>query len=303
MTRPFSEVLSERRRLLNNQYAYIPEVEELSELERSRKKSECPYAHIEETERLNRHISRFDGIEVDAAKPEQAKKYTPKTDFDIQRLVHELHVQIWENRASLFPDSAKMKPVEMLDPVAALEMLGYEVEMVGALGQLFDTGRNKSDIAGLIDKSARRVELSSGLPPATRNFTAAHELGHAVMHEFVGMHRDKPLDGSANSGDPIEREAEKFAAYFLMPEKLLRSMFESIFCQVPFGLSDETRFALAGSIPHPNWQPRNLRDFSRAIASTPRFNGSSIIPLMDQFKVSKEAMAIRLEQLGLVTLK
>src|SRR5690606_37085640 len=108
---------------------------------------------------------------------------------------------------------------------------------------------------GLIDKQSRQVLLSSGLPPTVRNFTAAHELGHALMHEFEGMHRDKPLDGSSTNNNPQEGEAERFAAYFLMPEKLLRKAFEQSFGMAPFLLNDETRFALSGAIPNQRWAP------------------------------------------------
>lgn len=48
-----------------------------------------------------------------------------------------------------------------------------------------------------------------------KNFTIAHEIGHWVLHRnLVGQHSPE-----------IEREAEKFATYLLMPEKMIREEF------------------------------------------------------------------------------
>ncbi len=263
MTKPFQQVLSDRRRLLKHPYAYIAELEEIEALKAAHKKSECPYAYEDELSRLHRLVSRFDGIDVDSPHS-NITEYKPRTDLEIQQLARDLLIQIWENRKTLFSDHMSRRPIDMLDPVIALELQGYQVEISGALGPIIGQ-ENLSNIAGLIDKQNRRVFLSSKFPPATRNFTAAHELGHAVMHDLVGMHRDRPLDGASSSNDPKEREAEKFAAYFLMPEKLVKKVFESIFGQAPFVLTEETRFALAGSLPNENWAPRNRRDLSRLL--------------------------------------
>ena len=134
-----------------------------------------------------------------------------RSDTEVQRFVRDMQRQLWEKRTELFRDHASMRPVEVLDPIAALELLGYKVDVVGALGTIAGTGRKLSNVAGLIDNTSRQVLLASGLSPAVRRFTAAHELGHALMHEFVGMHRDKPLDGSSTGGDRQEREADRFA--------------------------------------------------------------------------------------------
>jgi Zn-dependent peptidase ImmA (M78 family) len=303
MAKTLVQALADRRRTLGNQYAYIAELEEIEEVKSARKKLENPYSYEEAIERLSRPIALFDGLPVEPGFPRTHDAQRRRTDQQIQQLVRDIHRQIWENRADLFLDYSSRDPVDMLDPVAALEMLGYSVEIVGALGQIAGSTKHVSNVAGLIDKQAHRVLLSSGLPPATRNYTAAHELGHAVMHDLMGMHRDKPLDGSAPINDPQEREAEKFAAYFLMPEKLLTRVFEDIFGKKPLAFNEHTAFALSGSIPSPHWTPRTLREFSRIVSAAERFNGFHIVPMTKRFNVSKEAMAIRLEQLGLVSLR
>lgn len=302
MAKTLEQAISERRHALGNQYAYLPEIEEIAELKASRRKLEDPYAHADECERFRCQVSYFDGLPVETFTGSEPLRRKHRSDTDVQRFVRDMQRQVWEKRAELFQDHASMTPVEMLDPIAALELLGYKVDVVGALGTIAGTGRKPSNVAGLIDNTSRQVLLASGLSPAVRRFTAAHELGHALMHEFVGMHRDKPLDGSSTGGDPQEREADRFAVYFLMPERLLRSTFEKTFGKAPLTLNDETRFALSGSLPSERWQPKTLRDLSRLISSAERFNGFSIVSLMSQFGVSRETMAIRLEELALVSL-
>jgi Zn-dependent peptidase ImmA (M78 family) len=303
MAKTLEQALSDRRRVLANQYAYIAEIEEIAELKACRLQSENPYAYEDEVQRLARPISRFDGIAVEPeARTTGSPKRKRRTEREIRELARDMQIQIWEKRAELFPDYLSMTPADMLDPVAALSLLGFQVDFVGALGQLPSVGRQLSAVAGIIDKAKRQVLLSTGLPPAVSNFTAAHELGHALMHDFAGMHRDKPLDGSSSNGDWQEQEAERFAVYFLMPEKLLRKRFEQTFGAAPFVLDENTRFALSSMLPSENWHPRNLRDLSRILASVERFNGFNILSLMKQFRVSREAMAIRLEQLDLVAL-
>ncbi|WP_332814752.1 ImmA/IrrE family metallo-endopeptidase [Ramlibacter sp.] len=279
----------------------MTELEEIAELKASKLIYENPYAHEDDLNRLTKSVSRFDGIDIGTPIEIQAAKPRRRTDEEIEQLARRLQIRIWERRSEFFQRGKLIDPLDALDPVIAFKLLDYEVEITGALGLHPKAGDAASNVAGIIDKPNRKVLLSSGFPASVRNFTAAHELGHAVMHDFVGLHRDRPLDGTSGSQDPQEREAEKFAAYFLMPRKLLTKVFESIFGNGPFELTDETRFALAGALPRESrWQPRNRREISRVLASTPVFNGVNILPLMTQFRVSKEAMAIRLEQLALL---
>ena len=59
-----------------------------------------------------------------------------------------------------------------------------------------------------------------------RRFSAAHELGHAVLHrESMGRYRadtEKTLLETDDATDALEREANRFAAELLMPEAVLR---------------------------------------------------------------------------------
>ena len=76
-------------------------------------------------------------------------------------------------------------------------------------------------------------------------FTAAHELGHALLHNIDMAHRDRGLDGSSiPSRAPIEVEADKFAAYFLMPKQFVTDAFEVRFGEIPFAITTDTSHRL-----------------------------------------------------------
>lgn len=52
-------------------------------------------------------------------------------------------------------------------------------------------------------------------------FTAAHELGHVILHAKVAKAFHDTLDYGLSSHDQFEREANRFAAAFLMPIPIL----------------------------------------------------------------------------------
>lgn len=55
-----------------------------------------------------------------------------------------------------------------------------------------------------------------------RRFTLAHEIGHHIMQHGARL-RD-PVANFSMSADPIEREANQFAAELLMPEEAVRQL-------------------------------------------------------------------------------
>lgn len=221
----------------------------------------------------------------------------------IEQLAHEIQVEIWNLRQQMWPDGVPTDPVELLDPSMALEAIGFNYSLSDSLGYFSDRDTG-TKVAGYIDQSKKSVRISRHLPYETWRFTAAHELGHAILHNDVRMHRDRAIDGSvtyANRRDRIEVEADKFASVFLMPEKLLRIRFKQIFMCERFALNHETAFALdpSGLLALNN---RNIarRELARILAKAERYNTRHVIPLFKQFKVSVEAMAIRIEELDLI---
>ncbi len=118
------------------------------------------------------------------------------------------------------------------------------------------------------------------------------------------MHRDRPLDGSQvdrGGRDHIEIDADKFASFFLMPEKLLRTRFRRLFLCEKFTVNEATAFALDPSGKHQLlWRGKTRRELARILAGSTSYNGQNFSSLAEQFKVSIEAMAIRIEELDLL---
>jgi Zn-dependent peptidase ImmA (M78 family) len=63
--------------------------------------------------------------------------------------------------------------------------------------------------------------------PNRQRFTIAHELGHSILHDFDDVHVDKEFKYrssiSAKAIDIEEIEANTFAAWILIPERMLLS--------------------------------------------------------------------------------
>lgn len=224
------------------------------------------------------------------------------TNQEIEDRARKLSLFMWEQQKGLTDSSAPLSnPIRLLDPEKALALLGYSFELADTLGTITSNG-NTLEVAGILEAQPGRVRVSRQMPAEIRLFTSAHELGHVVLHpQLQEAHRDRALDGSQVSKDQIEREADRFAAAFLMPAKQVRTKFSQTFGNAPFRLTEATAFALLGKgLYEAHLKLKTQRDLSIELARTQRFNGKNIISLSDQFRVSVSAMAIRLEELELL---
>jgi len=307
MAKSLDESITKSRLLLKNPYAYLNEFGGYSALPRhdehteasarevtkSRLKFKNPYAHLNES-------GGFSAL-LNAYSPNVQKKNRYSID-EIEEQVSNLHKIIWRNRNKIWPNTVPANPIDMLDPVIALKFIGYNCDLKETLGQFRSDGK-LIEVAGTIDRHSKQVQISRRFTPHIRNFTAAHELGHAILHETSGLHRDKPLDGTAKSRDPIEFEADKFASFYQMPRNLVRNIFKRLFLTDSFSLNEDTAFALGlGDYHVAKNKFKVLRQLSRLLARTEHYNGVRFISLASQFRASTEAMAIRLEELGLLAI-
>lgn len=320
MDESFKARVSELRRLMGNQYAYIeyldePDSDEVpvqvaSLVERpirlDRKTLQNPYAYLD-GEGGYTDTTAFDGEHISSDRPALSSmegkhvRMRRRTDKQIEEEVQKLLTQLWKNRATLWEGDVPEDPVDLLDATVALHHLGYKFRLEESLGQ-YRNASGPIEVAGLIDRSARMVRVSRQFSPTVRAFTAAHELGHAVLHGAGGgVHRDRPLDGVKISREPTEYEADKFATYFLMPAKLIKTRFAQVFGTDRFILNDDTAFALLRKTPEEvQAQCPTRRELARLLASTEQYSGRFFRSLVEQFNVSIEAMAIRLEELALI---
>ena len=146
--------------------------------------------------------------------------------------------------------------------------------LAAAVGlRIIATGDLGADISGLLVSrdSAASIAVRKTDPPVRRRFTIAHEIGHFVLRHYMRrnelVHADEHAQvmyrsPRASEGlDPLEVQANQFAASLLMPSRLVRE--EAAKLQQPL-FEDDVKV------------------------------------LANLFKVSEQAMTIRLTTLGLL---
>ena len=324
MEKSLDERIVASRLLLQNRYAYLDDVGVLSaspirkknivsvdeKITASRLLLLNPFAYLDDEGGFSamQTSSTVLGGTPQTISPEMAGAYSSlaqnrlrkrRSSNETEQKAIRLQRQMWRDRAKIWPYPPS-NPIDILDPAVALELIGYDYALVETLGQYYHDGK-QVEVAGVIDNSANSVHISRKFLPNIRNFTAAHELGHALLHEASGLHRDRPIDGSTVSRDGIEYEADKFASYFLMPSKHIKMRFQQAFVTNNFFLDDDTSFALTrGTAINLAKDCKCRRHLSRLLASAESYNGVRFVSLANQFRVSIETMAIRLEELELV---
>lgn len=313
MSRSPEDRIIENRRLLRNPYAYLDGdggysatgTDLDSRIRKSRILLEDPYAHLDGDGGYNAACStsvpKESRINIDDIR--SSRIVGKRVSFEqIEEIARSLQTAIWVNREELLKGVTPDDPVAALNPGIAFGAIGYEFEVSTTLGQ-FMTKDGMVDCAGFIDRSAMYAGISSQFPLAVRNFTAAHELGHAMLHDAEGMHRDRALDGGNVSGprDRVELEADKFATFFLMPERVVRAEFQKRFSTEQFIVSDDTAFALINDSQDALRRAcKDLRSLARKLATADHYAGKFFESMSARFGVSAVAMAIRLEELKLL---
>lgn len=317
MPESLDKQISQSRMLLQNPYAYLdgegefdaaPAQADLQgQIAPSRLLLENPYAYLTgegkycATPAERPPAPQSFEIQIDEIR--NSRIVGKRISFEnIEGIAKRLQTAIWINRKAIWGENAPDDPIEVLDPEIAFKAIGYTFESDRPLGEMV-TPDGTVEVAGFIDKSNHYAGISSQVPFAMRQFTAAHEVGHALLHRAEGLHRDRGLDGSPVPGprERVEVEADKFATYFLMPAKLLVSEFEQRFGSTPFIINDDTSFALiSDSSDNLKMKVKNRRGLSRALANAGYFDGRRFSSLSERFRVSTEAMAIRLEELELL---
>ncbi len=164
----------------------------------------------------------------------------------------------------------------------------------------FDDLRSRfghADVLGALWIDERTVRVDEGLDPKVNqrmlgryHFTLAHEAGHWRLHR-VQYEQDRRqgrlftekgdpayICRSSQAMDPVEWQANYFAACLLMPTDLVRDAWS----------------AWRGDV-----RPFCVRDLGVGTASSDQSPVESWLrPLADRFEVSGEAMRIRLHEMG-----
>lgn len=266
----------------------------LAHFELLNQQKECLENLNNEAQKKNQYLFQLDELKSEL-------KSGIITENRIEKFTIKLQRFLWLNREVIYKEIEDIQPLDVLKPEKVIELLGYKFEEKETLG-VHPTNYGTNEIAGIMRSDTMEVILSNMFPAEIKKFTAAHELGHVLMHDDLELHRDIPLDGSIIKGrNKTEFQADKFASLFLMPRKMVIKEFEKTFNLKFIEMTEDVVFGLAAmSSIEFRKKVKNLRNFSRFVAKTNMFNHSHIDPLNERFGVSIEAMAIRLEELGLV---
>lgn len=186
----------------------------------------------------------------------------------------------------------------------AFAFLGYELKTDLSLGS-FNDYDGSTETAGTVDPVKKVVRIATKFAQPVQRYTLAHELGHAILHHksMKTLHRDRGIDSRLDHPrrSPMEVQADKFAAFFLMPRKEMKRQFAARFQSENLIIDDDVAFHIFGKgLGELKKRYKNKRELSRLFASTTSFAGKAFESLATQFKVSIEAMAIQIEELELI---
>lgn len=234
--------------------------------------------------------------------------FSPHNGLRARGEANKLLRRLWDRRDELFTKGATAEQVLLAAPeVVPRKLLNFDLVYVEEIAW----GKSQFDIAGFIDRETREIVVAKRFPLEQRRFTTAHEIGHVVMHQGLIHHRDRPIDGRERLDryrPAQEREADVFAAEFLMPSRLLTNVFYRYFGGRIVGSNpDDSLSSRLSTALERQIAPSDLREMSslgraKLIAAVSEF-GEDIFgcSLAQRFTVSVTAMAIQLRDLGLVT--
>jgi len=189
----------------------------------------------------------------------------------------------------------------LFSPEAISEYLGLNYRNV----EVIPSNDPNFEVAGMLDRTNRTIYVSRRFPVEQRRLTGMHEVVHWMLHEHVGrdcLHRDRPISylPQRRAVEWYEWEATNVACQFLMTEKMVKERFALVF-HLPFGGSIQIDHHIAFHLNNDIEDVRRMDSMERSILlATTDFYGVHIVPLHQQFKVSTTAMAIRLQELGLL---
>jgi len=108
-------------------------------------------------------------------------------------------------------------------PIPALEIAEHSgVDVV-----FTDFNEFSDDVSGFCDFANKKIYVNSSDKTQRKNFTIAHELGHWVLHrelfkDDTNEYKVLPRFTKPDYDDPLEKEANFFAAELLVPTRLLK---------------------------------------------------------------------------------
>ncbi len=162
------------------------------------------------------------------------EKVKLEAQIDVLRLVYDKLLKSVEIPEAKFPSAAVGRNFTPAD-VARLAREFYKIpkgpirNLISLLEQngiaivFLDSAPDKFDgMTVHTDSNFPMIVLNKNMPNDRKRFTIAHELGHQIMHLPYRFDFDM-YERLKDNPDVLEREADAFAAEFLMPENECRS--------------------------------------------------------------------------------
>jgi len=162
----------------------------------------------------------------------------------------------------------------------------------------FETTYGMEDVLGATFVQSRMICVSDKLARKRLEgricFTYAHEVGHWVLHrKFVPKYQDDDSTGrpilcrTRDAKLPVEWQADYFAACLLMPERFVKDAWDCTYGPEPLVLYNHESCLNGPIVVDP------------CVANWP-FIANEVLRAGNFRNVSKQAMMIRLQDLGLV---
>ena len=192
--------------------------------------------------------------------------------------------------------------LKIISPKNLVHLTGFIYEEHENLGDS-RFNKQKYECAGLINPQSNKIAIAWKYPEEDQKFTLAHEIGHAILHPGIPLHKDKPLNNFKNEKVNIkEVEANYFASCLLMPELLFLHELKVRFLTSKFRFHEHAVVSLGkdiGDFPSLDFPGAN---YSREIvlASSTRYNNVPFESLVDLFGVSEMVVARRIRELNYI---
>lgn len=218
----------------------------------------------------------------------------------IENEARRLQYEIWTRRDLRYQFGAPGIP-SLFDPRNVADHCGLYFDVRDRIETDY---RGGGEAAGVWQRDRSTVLISTRFSYETQRFTAGHEIGHFILHPHVGdrtLHRELPIDRPREGRPPLEQEADYFSACLLMPRKAVVGEFDARFgTKHPLALTETVAYHLKADVGTLFSQPRGSLLFAEAVAKAQQFDRRRFKSMAAYFGVSPRAMAIRLDELGLV---
>jgi|688.fasta_scaffold332984_2 Zn-dependent peptidase ImmA (M78 family) len=218
----------------------------------------------------------------------------------IEKEARRLQVEIYGRRELRFPLGAPNIPA-LFDPRNVADHCGLFYDTRARIATDYAGG---GEAAGLWQRDRATILVSTQFSYEIQRFTAAHEIGHYILHPHVGdrtLHREFAVGAHPSKRPLLEQEADHFAACLLMPRRAVVAEFDARFgSKHPLALTETVAYHLKADERLLFAQPAGSLLFAEAVAKAQQFDRRRFQSMAAFFGVSPRAMAIRLEELDLV---